>query len=121
MRNMKSIIYVALCFYCLSVCVNATATKHNYLYSSAGIFVIEPDSNKIFSVDREAWYDAKQKEIVPASLYVVREGNFKHIKNVYQFGNEVPGDTSLLSFFKNSITSDGGRAFMLPDSWWKTR
>src|SRR5689334_4022281 len=29
MRNMKSIIYLALCFYCLSACVNDTDTKQN--------------------------------------------------------------------------------------------
>ncbi|MDO6432931.1 hypothetical protein Q4E93_20145 [Flavitalea sp. BT771] len=100
--------------------IKDTELKHSYLYSSSGTFVIEPDSGMIFSVDREAWYDLKEKEIIPASLYVAKGGDFKYIKSVYQYGNEVPGDTSLLSFFKNSVTGSSS-VFTLPDNWWKTK
>jgi len=101
--------------------IRDTEFKHDYLYSSAGVFVIEPDNNRIFSVDRAAWYDAKKEEIIPASLYEVKGPEFKYIKNVYRFGNEVPGDTSLLSFYKNSITTGGKGVFALPDDWHQTK
>jgi len=101
--------------------IRDTELKHDYLYSSVGIFVIDPANNKIFAVDKGAWFDAKQASIVPASLYTVKDGDFKFIKNVYQFASDVPADTALLSFFKNSVSAHSDRVFSLPDDWWKTK
>jgi len=101
--------------------VKDTEFERDYHHSSAGIFVVDPGGNKIFVVSKEALYEAKQESIIPASLYEVQGGSFKFIKNVYQFGNEVPGDTALLSFYKNSITPGGKGVFILSDDWYKNK
>jgi hypothetical protein len=100
--------------------ITDTEFKRNYLYSSAGIFVIDPDSNRIFGVDKEAWYELKQSGIIPASLYTVHGKYFRNVKNVYMLGGEIPIDTSLVTFYKNSISNVSGRVSLLPDDWWKT-
>ena len=97
--------------------VRDSSFRRNYLYSAAGIFVIEPRTNRIFAVDKSEWYDAKQQNILPASIYEVRGGYYENIKNVYKVADEVPVDTALLSFFKNSAKVHGRGVFILPNNW----
>lgn len=95
--------------------------NHDYLYSSAGIFIIETGSSKILVVGKPEWYEAKQENILPAALYVVKRGVFINEKNVYQIGSDIPSDTTLLSFFKNSISASGNGVLELPKNWWQTK
>jgi len=101
--------------------IRDSAFNHDYLYSSAGIFIIETKSSKIFVVGKPEWYEAKQENILPASLYVVKKGVFENEKNVYQVGSDIPSDTKLLSFFKNSILASGDGVLELPKNWWQTK
>jgi hypothetical protein len=47
--------------------------RRYYLYSSAGINVIEPKSNRIFSVDKSGVCKKKMEFIIPAGLYEVED------------------------------------------------
>lgn len=101
--------------------IRDSAFNHDYLYSSAGIFIIETKGSKIFVVGKPEWYEAKQENILPASLYVVKGGVFENEKNVYQVGSDIPSGMKLLSFFKNSISTPGNGVFELPRNWWQTK
>jgi hypothetical protein len=94
---------------------------HDYLYSSAGIFFIDVKSNKLFVVGKPEWYDAKKENILPASLYIIKERMLVNEKNVYQVGSDIPSEANLLLFFKNSISSSSVGVFELPKNWWKTK
>ncbi len=95
--------------------------KRSYLYSSAGIFIIDRSTNKIFSVDKPEWYSAKQASIITAAVCNIKEGYFNHLKNVYKVGNEIPTDTSLVSFFNKSMLANNKEVLVLPMDWWKTK
>ena len=93
--------------------------KRNSLYSSAGIFIIDRNTNRIFSVDKPEWYDAKQENIIPASISYIKGGYFENLKNVYKVGDEIPTDTSLVSFFNKSMATNSKDVLSLPSDWWK--
>jgi hypothetical protein len=93
--------------------------KRNSLYSSAGIFIIDRNTNRIFSVDKPEWYDAKQQNIIPASISYIKGNYFENLKNVYKVGDEVPTDTSLVSFFHKSMAANSKDVLPLPNDWWK--
>lgn len=93
--------------------------KRNSLYSSAGIFIIDRNTHRIFSVDKPEWYDAKQENIIPASISYIKGNYFENLKNVYKVGDEVPTDTSLISFFNKSMATNSKDVFPLPNDWWK--
>lgn len=95
--------------------------NRNYLYSSAGIFIVDRSTHKIFSVDKPEWYDAKQELIIPASISYIKGDHFETLKNIYKVGNEVPGDTSLISFYKSSMSADNKNVLVLPANWWKMK
>jgi hypothetical protein len=95
--------------------------NHDYLYSSAGIFIIETESSKVFVVGKPEWYEARQESILPAGLFVVKRGMFKNEKNIYQVGSDIPSGTKLLSFFKNAISVSGNGVLELPKNWWQTK
>ena len=95
--------------------------KHNYLYSSAGIFVIDRSTLKIFSVDKPDWYDAKQEEIIPASISSIKGYYFEYLKVVYKIGVDIPSDSSLVSFFYKSMLTNDKEVFELPKDWWKSK
>ena len=101
--------------------IRDSAFQRDFLFSSAGIFVIEMSSNMIFAVDKSEWYDSKQENITPASLYVAKGKYFENVKNVYRIEGDDPSDTSLISFFKNSISIGSDRVFPLPDDWWESK
>lgn len=94
--------------------------KRNSLYSSAGIFIIDRKTNRIFSVDKPEWYDAKQQNIIPASISYIKGGYFENLKNVYMVGDEVPTDTALVSFFNKSMAANSKDVLPLPNDWWKS-
>ena len=100
--------------------VKDSTFKRNSLYSSAGIFMIDRNTDRIFSVDNPEWYDAKQQNIIPASISYIKGGYFEYLKNVYKVGNEVPTDTSLVTFFKQSMTTNSKVVLPLPNDWWKS-
>jgi len=92
----------------------------NYLYSSAGIFVI--DRHTIFVPGKSEWYDAKSEGIIPASLYAIRGRYFRFVKNVYEKGDRSPNDTTgLLSFVNASISEVSNKVLPLPSDWWKAK
>lgn len=93
--------------------------KRCYVFSSAGIFIIDTVNNKIFSVNIPSWYDSKKEMIIPASLLDIKGGYFNYIKNVYEVGDEIPRDTALVSFFKNTILTGSNSVTILPNDWWK--
>ena len=95
--------------------------RRDYLYSAAGIFLIDPLTNKIFAVDKSEWYDAKQQHIIPASVYEVRSGAFINTRNVYKIGDEIPADTALASFFKHALSVDSKDILPLPKDWWRVK
>lgn len=97
--------------------IRDSSFSRNYLFSGAGIFVIDPYTSRIFAVDRSVWYDAKQENIIPASVFEVKGGRFQITQNLYQIANEPPVDTALLSFFKNSTDINGKGVFILPENW----
>lgn len=99
--------------------VKDSTFKRNSLYSSAGIFIIDRNTNRIFSVDKPEWYDAKQENIIPASISVVKGGYFVNLKNVYKVGGEVPTDTSLVSFYNKAMATNSKDVLPLPNDWWK--
>ena len=100
--------------------IRDSAFKNSYLNSSAGIFIIDSISNRIFSVDKSGYYEKRGSFIIPAGLYSVQGRFFKIIKIVYKVGEEIPGDTSsLVPFFKSSISTGSKRALVLPGDWWK--
>jgi hypothetical protein len=80
--------------------IRDSSFSRNYLFSGAGIFVIDPYTSRIFAVDRSVWYNAKRENIIPASVFEVKDGRFQITQNLYQIANEPPVDTALLSFFK---------------------
>lgn len=41
--------------------------KHNYLYSSVGIFIIDRHNKKVFSIGKPEWYEKKQTEFTAAA------------------------------------------------------
>ena len=94
--------------------------KRNYLYSSAGIFIIDRSTHRILSVNKPEWYDAKQENIIPASISYIKGIYFENLKNVYKVGDEIPGDTSLVSFFNKSMAANNKEVLVLPKDWWKT-
>jgi hypothetical protein len=83
--------------------------------------MIETGSSRIFVVGKPEWYEAKQENILPASLFEIKRGVFENEKNVYQVGSDIPGGMKLLSFFKNSISAPGDGVFELPRNWWQTK
>ena len=104
--------------------IRDTAFKRDYLYSSAGIFVIDAGGNKIFSIGKSAWYDLKKELITPASLFEVKGRYFNFEKNIYEpgeLGDETPSDSSIVSFFKGAISTSSNRVSVLPGDWWQVR
>ena len=99
--------------------VRDSTFKRAYLVSTAAIFMVDRISNRIFIVGKPQLYDAKQEVIVPASLYSIKGGYFEYMKNVYKVGNEVPTDTSLVSFFNKSMATNSKDVLPLPNDWWK--
>jgi hypothetical protein len=98
--------------------IRDSSFDRSYLHSSAGIFIIESD--RIFSIDKSGYYQKKHEFIIPAGLYLVKEQYFENIKDVYKVGEEIPGDTSsMIPFFKSSISPHSKGALLLPDDWWK--
>ncbi|MFB0493888.1 hypothetical protein ABID99_000125 [Mucilaginibacter sp. OAE612] len=93
--------------------------KRKFLYSSAGIFIVDRKTNRIFSVDKPEWYDAKEENIIPASISYIRGDYFENLKNVYKVGDEIPTDTSLVSFFNESMAASSKDVLLLPNDWWK--
>jgi hypothetical protein len=93
---------------------------YNYLYSSAGIFVI--DRQRIFVPGKSERYDAKKEGIIPASLYAIKGRYFRFVKNVYEKGDRSPNDTTgLLSFVNASISEGRNKVLPLPSDWWKAK
>jgi hypothetical protein len=95
--------------------------QRDYLYSSAGIFVIETGSGRIFSVDAPALYESKNEVIVPASLYEMKGRHFHFIRNVYEAGEEAPGGAALMAFFKAAVATHNRRVLALPEDWWRVK
>lgn len=93
--------------------------KRNSLYSSAGIFIIDRNTHRIFSVDKPEWYDAKQENIIPASISYIKGNYFENLRNVYKVGGEAPTDTELISFFNKSMAANSKDVLPLPSDWWK--
>jgi len=92
--------------------------KHNYLYSSAAIFVIDRRTNKIFSIDKPGWYDKKNTAIVSASMYSIAGNKFKFFKNIYDSCGDAE-DTSIIRFYRRSLMNNGKHGKVLPENWWK--
>lgn len=101
--------------------IRDTAFQRAYLYSSAGIFIIDPVSEKIFSIDKPEWYDKKNEGIIPASIDCIKGPYFKDLRIVYKVGSEIPEDKALISFFKGAMDGDSREALGLPKDWWKTK
>ncbi|MBS1664783.1 MAG: hypothetical protein JST68_27300 [Bacteroidetes bacterium] len=91
-----------------------TAFGWNHLRSSAGVFVMEADGKKVFTVHKPHWIDTSGPFIVSASVDEVRGGFFKEIKSVYMPGDEVPGDTALLHFYRDALLPRSKRVFPMP-------
>lgn len=94
--------------------------KHNYLYSAGGIFIINQDGSKIFSVGKPEWYYAKGEEIIPASIVTIKNDHFVYLKNVYIAANEIPSINGLKFFFSKALAEDS-TIHTLPGDWWKVR
>ncbi|MFC0515738.1 hypothetical protein ACFFGT_16070 [Mucilaginibacter angelicae] len=92
--------------------------KRNFLYSSAGIILVDSSTHKIFSIDKPAFYGAKQQNIIPASLADVNGRYFEYIKNVYIGGDEIPADHDIISFYNKTIKNSKDIK-TLPNDWWK--
>jgi len=104
---------------CNKSLIRDTAFNRYYLYSSAGIFIIDRSTQRIFSVDKPEWYDARQTSIITASISYIKGNHFENLKNVYKVGDEVTTDTSLVSFFTQSMAPESKDVLPLPDDWWK--
>ena len=92
----------------------------NYLYSSAGIFLI--GRHWVFVPGKSEWYNAKKEGIIPATFYMIKGQDFKFVKNVYEKGNFSPDDTTgLLSFLTAALSERSNKVFPLPDGWWNVK
>jgi hypothetical protein len=45
--------------------------------------------------------------------------HFHFIRNVYEVGEEAPGDTALMAFFKGALATHNKRVLALPEDWWR--
>jgi hypothetical protein len=98
--------------------------EHDYLYSSAGIIVIDPRGDRIFTIGKSALYEKKGKIITAGSLYGVKGKYFNFIKNVYEIGelgDDMPSNTAVVAFYKSAIATHSKSVFPLPEDWWKTK
>ena len=94
------------------------AFKHYYLYSSAAIFIIDRNNNKIFSIGKPGWYERKQTLVTSASMYSAYGSHFKFYKNIYEGGDKTDR-TALMKFYHHSLTNNAKRGLTLPENWWK--
>jgi hypothetical protein len=92
--------------------------NHNYLFSSWGIFIIDRNTNKIFSINPSS-FDQKTMPIVAASMYSVSGGNFKLCKIIYDRLNNVEEDTSIMKLYRRSLADNGKHGLLFPDDSWK--
>jgi hypothetical protein len=95
--------------------------KHNYLYSSAAIFIIDRRTNRIFAVDKPEWYDQKGTLITVASMYSINESLYNPLKNIYEKGDQLKNDILLTQFYYRSLVNNGKNGTILPDGWWKMK
>jgi hypothetical protein len=98
--------------------IRDSSFNREYLHSSAGVFVIDANEGKIFTIGKPAWYDSKSKIITAGSFYWIKGSYFYFEKNVYmdgELGIDTLADSSILSFYKNSIAGKG--VYPLPDDW----
>jgi hypothetical protein len=89
-----------------------------YLHSSAGVFVIDANEGKIFTIGKPAWYDSKKEIITAGSFYSIKGNFFYFEKNVYKVGElgiDILADSSILSFYKNAVSGNG--VYPLADDW----
>ncbi|WP_133999243.1 hypothetical protein [Dinghuibacter silviterrae] len=101
--------------------IRDTTFKRDYLYSSAGIFIIDSSSQRICSIDKPEWYDEKQEGIIPASIARIKGAYFDEYKTVYKVGEDIPEDSSLVSFFNEAIAGNSKEVLDLPKDWWKIK
>jgi len=102
------------------VLANEPELKRNYVYSSAGIFIIDNKTNKLFAINRPQWYDKKQLLITTVSMFSLESNKFKNNLNVYAEGTLTETDRSIADFFWKSLSDNAKRAQLLPDDWSKT-
>jgi hypothetical protein len=102
--------------------IKDSSFKRAYLHSSAGIFVIDSVSAKIFVIGKSEWYNKKNELMTAGSIYEIKNGYFYFEKNVYKDG-ELEGDSvtraSIISFYKSAVSGKG--VHPLPDNWWENR
>jgi hypothetical protein len=96
------------------------AFKRNFLYSDAGIFLIQ--NSRIFLVDLSFESTVKKSQVSIGSLFKIDGRYFANIKDVYREGEQIFGDTSKLAwFFKAADSSVSTSVHILPKRWWKRK
>ncbi len=101
--------------------VKDSSFKRNYLYSSAGVFIINPKFKRILILGNSTWFDSKQSIITPASIYNIKGAYFSYERNVFKFGEEVQSDSSFISFFNKSMNANDKEILVLPKDWCKEK
>lgn len=97
-----------------------TEFKEPFIYSSAGIFLIDRKYCKIFSIGKPQWYGDKKALITPVSIFSLKQKEFSFLKNIYEIGDQSETGDSLLVFYKHSLANNAIDAKILPEKWWSS-
>jgi len=84
--------------------INDKEFKRDYLYSSAGVFIIDTGMNRIFTINNPEWYDKNKTFSTCASMYSVSGKHYKFFRNIYETGEQTD-DSLLVKFFDKSLTN----------------
>ena len=95
--------------------------NRNFLYSAAGIFIIDKKTDKVFCVSKSGWFDRKQIAIVYASMYSIDGANFRVSRIVYEKSDDLESDTSVVNFYYKGLSNNAKGGIILPKDWWKEK